>query len=66
MADHSFLRQRTRDGYKNLLVFQKAECIYDVTVYFASHFISHKSRTYDQMVQAARSIKQNIVETTYY
>lgn len=50
-------------GYKNLLSFQKAEIVYDATVYFCDRFIDRRSsRTHDQMVQAARSGKQNIVE----
>ena len=49
-------------GYKNLLSYQKAEIIYDATVHFCSRFIEKRDRTYDQMVQAARSGKQNIIE----
>ncbi len=49
-------------GYKNLLSYQKAQIVYDATVYFCDRFISRRSRTHDQMVQAARSGKQNIVE----
>ena len=49
-------------GYRNLLSYQKAEIVYDATVYFCDHFIDKRSRTHDQMVQAARSGKQNIVE----
>jgi len=49
-------------GYQNLLSYQKAEIVYDATVYFCDHFIDRRSRTHDQMVQAARSGKQNIVE----
>ena len=48
--------------YKNLIAFQKAECVYDVTFYFAHHFLDKGDRTIDQMVQAARSGKQNIAE----
>lgn len=63
MSDRNdnFMPQRG-NGYKKLLAFQKAECIYDTTVIFCSRYISTKSRTYDQMVQAARSGKQNIAE----
>lgn len=39
-----------------------AEIIYDATVYFCDHWIRRRSRTHDQMVQAARSGKQNIAE----
>jgi len=49
-------------GYQKLLSYQKAEVVYDATVYFCDHFIDRRSRTHDQMVQAARSGKQNIVE----
>lgn len=51
-------------GYRNLLTFQKAEIIYDGTVYFTSRFFRKYDRTIDQMVQAARSGKQNIVEAS--
>ncbi len=49
-------------GYENLLSFQKARIVYDGTVRFCDRFIDKRSRTHDQMVQAARSGKQNIVE----
>lgn len=49
-------------GYQKLLSYQKAEIVYDATVYFCDRFIDRRSRTHDQMVQAARSGKQNIVE----
>jgi len=49
-------------GYKKLLSYQKAEIIYEATVYFCDRFIDRRSRTHDQMVQAARSGKQNILE----
>jgi len=51
-------------GYKNLLSYQKAEIIYDGTVYFTNRFFKKFDRTIDQMVQAARSGKQNIVEAS--
>jgi hypothetical protein len=51
-------------GYKSLLVFRLAVTIYDFTVLFCNRFINKKSRTFDQMVQAARSGKQNIVEAS--
>lgn len=51
-------------GYKNLLSYQKAEIIYDATVYFAKRFYIKGDRTIDQMVQAARSGKQNIAEAS--
>jgi four helix bundle suffix protein len=49
-------------GYRNLLSYQKAEIVFDATVYFCERFIDKRSRTCDQMIQAARSCKQNIVE----
>jgi len=49
-------------GYKKLLSYQKAEVIYLATVSFCDRFIDKRSRTHDQMIQAARSGKQNIVE----
>lgn len=49
-------------GYKNLLSYRKAEIVYDATVYFCDRFIGRRTRTHDQMVQAARSGKQNILE----
>lgn len=51
-------------GYQNLLSFKKAEIIYDGTIYFCKRFYSKDYRTTDQMVQAARSGKQNIVEAS--
>jgi len=49
-------------GYKKLLSYQKAEIIFEATVYFCERFIDRRSRTHDQMIQAARSGKQNILE----
>jgi four helix bundle suffix protein len=49
-------------GYENLLSYQKSRIVYDATVYFTARFLDKKDRTCDQMVQAARSGKQNIVE----
>ncbi len=49
-------------GYKDLLTFQKAEIVYDATVKFCADLLGKRDRTVDQMVQAARSGKQNIVE----
>lgn len=49
-------------GYRNLKSFQIARLIYDVTVLFCERYIDKRSRTYDQMVQAARSGTQNIAE----
>lgn len=50
------------EGYKNLTTFIFATVIYDLTAQFCNRFIDRKSRTHDQMVQAARSGKQNIAE----
>lgn len=49
-------------GYRNLRGFQVSEIVYDGTVIFCDRFISKRSRTHDQMVQAARSGRQNIAE----
>ena len=49
-------------GYRELKSFQQAELVYDSTVKFCDRFIDHRSRTHDQMVQAARSGRQNIAE----
>src|SRR5580765_6585682 len=49
-------------GYENLLSYQKSQIIYDATVRFCDRFINPKSRTHDQMVQAARSGNKNIAE----
>ena len=49
-------------NYRSLKAFQKAECIYDVTFFFANKFLKTGDRTIDQMVQAARSGKQNLAE----
>jgi four helix bundle suffix protein len=49
-------------GYEDLLSFQKARIIFDGTVHFCDRFVERRSRTRDQMVQAARSGKQNILE----
>lgn len=49
-------------GYENLLSFQKARIVYDGTVLFCQRFLRKGDRTVDQMVQAARSGKQNILE----
>jgi len=49
-------------GYRDLQSYQMAEIVYDATVAFCDRFIDRRSRTHDQMVQAARSGKQNIAE----
>ena len=63
MAENKvFLRQD--NDYRTMKVFRKAECIYDVTYYFAYTFLKPGDRTIDQMIQAARSGKQNLAEGT--
>src|SRR5713101_5315297 len=49
-------------GYENLLSFQKARIVYDGTVRFSERLLQKRDRTYHQMIQAARSGKQNILE----
>lgn len=49
-------------GYRKLKSFQIAQLVYDVTVRFCDRYINRRSRTHDQMVQAARSGVQNIAE----
>lgn len=51
-----------RGDYQTLLSFQKAEIVYDLTFRFAHKFLSKGDRTVDQMIQAARSGKKNILE----
>lgn len=58
--DNSFLPQNK--NYRSLIAFQKAECIYDITYYFANKYLNKGDRTIDQMIQAARSGKQNLAE----
>jgi len=49
-------------GYRKLRSFQTAQLVYDATVIFCERFIDKRSRTHDQMIQAARSGVQNIAE----
>lgn len=51
-----------RGDYQTLLSYQKAEVIYDLTFRFAHKYLSKGDRTVDQMIQSARSGKQNILE----
>jgi four helix bundle suffix protein len=51
-----------RGDYQTLLSFQKAEVVYDITFRFAHRYLSRGDRTVDQMIQSARSGKQNILE----
>lgn len=59
MAEHFI---PAHGGYEDLLSFQKARIVYDGTVRFCQRFFDRRDRTVDQMVQAARSGKQNILE----
>jgi four helix bundle suffix protein len=49
-------------GYRKLKSFQVAQLVYDITARFCDRYIEKRSRTHDQMVQAARSGVQNIAE----
>ncbi len=51
-------------GYKGLLSYRKSLIVYDATVLFCSRFLDSRDRTIDQMTQAARSGKQNIIEAS--
>lgn len=53
---------KLKGNFRNLIVFQKAECVYDITFHFTHRFLKTSDRTIDQMIQAARSGKQNIAE----
>jgi four helix bundle suffix protein len=53
---------RKSGGYRKLCTFQTSTIIYDATVWFCDKFVDRRSRTVDQMVQAARSGRQNIAE----
>ena len=53
---------RPHGGYRNLRSFQTAEIIFDATIAFCDRFVNPRSRTVDQMVQSARSGRQNIAE----
>ncbi len=68
MKDHADWKQNhegfipAHGGYQNLLSYRKTVIIYQATVRFCERFMNPRDRTVDQMVQAARSGKQNIVE----
>ncbi|MGA2656678.1 MAG: hypothetical protein ABSH34_04065 [Verrucomicrobiota bacterium] len=55
-------RLRPSGGYRKLRSYQVATIIYDGTVSFCNRFVDKRSRTHDQMVQAARSGGKNIAE----
>ncbi len=59
-ADEQLIPQH--GGYRKLRSFQVAQLVYDLTVRFCDRYIDRRSRTHDQMVQAARSGVQNIAE----
>jgi len=59
-TDESLIPQH--GGYRKLKSFQLAQLVYDVTVRFCERYVDQRSRTRDQMVQAARSGTQNIAE----
>lgn len=59
-VDKQFLRQGK--DYTTLICYKKAVIIYDITYHFAHKYLERGDRTIDQMIQAARSGKQNIVE----
>ena len=61
-GDHRPKRLRASGGYRTLRSHQVATIIYDATVSFCDRFIDKRSRTHDQMVQAARSGGKNIAE----
>ena len=58
----SHKKLRPSGGYRNSCSFQTATIIYDATYWFCEKFLDPRSRTVDQMVQAARSGRQNIAE----
>ena len=53
---------RHSGNYRNLLSYKKTVVIYEMTYYFCHQYLERGDRTIDQMVQAARSGKQNIIE----
>jgi four helix bundle suffix protein len=53
---------RQPGDYRKLFCYQKSEAIYDITFHFVHAYLKRGDRTIDQMLQAARSTKQNIVE----
>ncbi len=58
----AYKRLRPSGGYRDLRSFQTATIVYDATVSFCDRFVDKRSRLVDQMVQAARSGRQNIAE----
>jgi restriction system protein len=62
MKEEPRKKLRPSGGYRKTASFQTSTLIYDATVWFCEKFIDPRSRTVDQMVQAARSGRQNIAE----
>jgi restriction system protein len=61
-AQSGYRTLRPHGGYRRLRSFRVTQIIYDATVAFCDRFVEKRSRTHDQMVQAARSGRQNIAE----
>ncbi|MEO5712810.1 MAG: four helix bundle suffix domain-containing protein [Luteolibacter sp.] len=61
-SSHPHKKLRPSGGYRDTASFQTSTLIYDATVWFCEKFVDSRSRTVDQMVQAARSGRQNIAE----
>jgi restriction system protein len=61
-SPHPHKKLRPSGGYRQTASFQTSTLIYDATVWFCEKFLDSRSRTVDQMVQAARSGRQNIAE----
>jgi four helix bundle suffix protein len=62
MSSNKTMITSPKGDVKTLLTFRKAQIIYDLTFHFAHTFLDRGDRTIDQMIQAARSGKQNIAE----
>ena len=62
MSDSSDHLLPAHGGYRKMRSFHVAELVYDATLIFCDRFIDKRSRTHDQMVQAARSGQQNVLE----
>jgi four helix bundle suffix protein len=60
-SDDSYSK-RAYGGYRKLAFYENSTIVYDLTVIFCGKYVDKGSRTYDQMVQAARSGRQNIAE----
>lgn len=60
--NNSYNHYKNYKGYKSLPFYKQAEIVHDFTAEFTQKYIDYKSRTRDQMDQAARSGKQNIAE----